>query len=750
MTRVRTNECVTGDAEGGAGARGDGAVARRGVAWRRLLRQGAMVLCLAVLLSVQGGLLWAAPGGVGGEGGGGAEASSSPAASDGADGEAGAGGEGGAAGDGGSSGGDARAGDDAIGDDAGDDAGDEAGAADVRRQGGSGGATGALAAGPIPAGRLAQKLAIIPIRTAIFETEGMLTQTMIDSLTARSVTRRLAAAEAAGVDAVVFQIDTPGGELGAVLEITEAIKASPLYTIAWIDGEAISGGAVIAIACDEIVASPDMIFGDAGIITMMQDLGDTERAKVASPLIADIVDSAQRNGYDEVLLQGLSVLNVRTWEVRNKRTGQRYFVSESEYRALFGEAPPTGSAPLLGGGATAGPTEDAEQFADRPRAPGEGVLEPQRDDFVPGAEDITPDMRREILRSMEARGTPASRRPDFGAQDPSEYAVVSYVTAGDTFLTVRSAERLRYLGLASAEVSDREELLAFTSTDSKDVIVLERSFAETFVKFMTQTAAGRGLQFLLVIVFLLCMFIELSMPGVGAFGGAALVALGLIVLPNVLLSVTGWLLLSAVLLGVALILVEVFVTPGVGVPGFAGLVLLLLGLVGLIANPAATGAGSEDYAYAGLMVLVAVFAAGVGMYLFSRYTQYVPLANKLVLQDTSPRRDTMLSAMGPEASDAEAPARVGDEGVAHTRLMPAGTAEIDGKLVDAVAERGFIERGEAVKVTSATRYRVTVVRASAEENGGGAVSDAPVAGAADGESPAEPDAGGDANDKGTA
>ena len=563
--------------------------------------------------------------------------------------------------------------------------------------------------GPVPVGRLARKVAILPVQTALFEADD-LGMAMIDHITARSVKRRIEAAEAWGADAIVFDIDTPGGELGAVLEITEAIRGTTAYTIAWINEEAISGGAIIAIACDEIVSHPNAIFGDAGIVTMAQNLGDTERAKVASPLIADIVDSARRNGYDEVLLQGLTVLNVKLWEVRHAQTGERFFLSQSEYTALFGEAPPIGSTPFLGGGVAA-QSGDLRQFADRATLAGEGSLDAPRDDFRKGAADITPGMERDILSKLATLETGASVRPDFSQENPDNWVYVKYVSAGDSFLTVRSADQLGYLGIASASIANETELLAFTQTDAAEVRTFERSAAEWYVKFMTMTAFGMVIQVILVVVFLLAMFIELSMPGTGVFGVTSLIALGLLVLPNILLGVAGWVLLAAVVLGVALILIEVFVTPGLGVPGVAGLALLLIGLVGAISSPGAGGVTGEDYAFAGLMVLLAMFAAGVGMYLFSRYTQFVPVVNKLMLSSDTPPRDGMLASMGSgQVVDEEAKAHVGDTGVAHTRLMPAGTAEIDGELVDAVAERGFIEQGEGVRVTSATRYRVTVVR----------------------------------------
>lgn len=64
----------------------------------------------------------------------------------------------------------------------------------------------------VPADLASQNIAIITIREPI------------DRYTSMSFKRRLAKAEAAGADCVVVELDTPGGELGAVLEICELIE----------------------------------------------------------------------------------------------------------------------------------------------------------------------------------------------------------------------------------------------------------------------------------------------------------------------------------------------------------------------------------------------------------------------------------------------------------------------------------------------------------------------------------------------
>jgi len=575
--------------------------------------------------------------------------------------------------------------------------------------------------GAAPSGRTANNLAIVPIRTGYFDADPM-GGGLIDNVTATSVKRRIAQAEADGADAIAFEIDTPGGSLPAVLEITEAIRATNLYTIAWINTQAISGGAVIALACDEIVVHDAAVLGDAGIVTMGRSLGPTERAKVISPLLADLVDSARRNGYDEVLVQALVSLGVETWEVQNTQTGERYFLTRKEYEALFNQPPPESASPYIAaGGQVDRDWEGGAQFQDDPTMQGLKQADPGRADFVEGNPEFTEGIRRDTLFNLEGMNAPATDRPDFANENPDNYTYVRYVTSGDTFLTMQ-AQAMRDLGFAAATINSRQELRNYTSTDQARVRVYNRSFPESYAKFMTMSVYGTVLSIILIIVFLLSLFIELSAPGMGVFGTVALVALGLFISPHLMMNAAAWWMLAAIALGVGLILVEAFVTPGFGIPGVSGLILLLLGLVGSFAGAgqAFPGAGpdgsSGQLAFALAAVFLALFAAGAGMYLVSRYTKAVPIAGRMILS-SPPKEDSMLAAMNPDAppADTEAPVQQGDIGTTTSTLRPAGSAEFNGNLVSVVAERGMIDKGTSVRVTDATRYRVAVVPASEDD-----------------------------------
>ena len=187
---------------------------------------------------------------------------------------------------------------------------------------------------PVPASRQADRLAIIDIRTPI------------DALTAKSVARRMEEARADGADAIIIELDTPGGELDAMLEICRLIKyENTTPTTAWINPEAYSAGAIIALACDDILMAPGGRMGDAAPIAAMPlagliELPPAERAKLEAPLLTEVVDSARRNGYDEKLTQSFVGVRFSLWEIRNRSDDRRLFIDANEYLTIFGTPPP--------------------------------------------------------------------------------------------------------------------------------------------------------------------------------------------------------------------------------------------------------------------------------------------------------------------------------------------------------------------------------------------------------------------------
>lgn len=136
----------------------------------------------------------------------------------------------------------------------------------------------------------------------------------IDDYNRDALIRRFESVKERGVGTVILEIDTYGGLVTAGLDISRYLKQQDIHTIAFVKNKAISAGAMIALACDEIVMEPGSQIGDCAPIVYSQDgtlqtLGTAERAKAESPILADFRDSARRNGYDPALIETMVKTN---------------------------------------------------------------------------------------------------------------------------------------------------------------------------------------------------------------------------------------------------------------------------------------------------------------------------------------------------------------------------------------------------------------------------------------------------------
>ncbi|MCW5637289.1 MAG: nodulation protein NfeD [Rubrivivax sp.] len=86
---------------------------------------------------------------------------------------------------------------------------------------------------------------------------------IIDLGLAPFITRTLDEATAAGAAAVVLRINTFGGRVDAAVQIRDALLGAKVRTIAYIDKRAISAGALIALAAENIVMAGGSTIGAA-------------------------------------------------------------------------------------------------------------------------------------------------------------------------------------------------------------------------------------------------------------------------------------------------------------------------------------------------------------------------------------------------------------------------------------------------------------------------------------------------------
>jgi membrane-bound serine protease (ClpP class) len=572
----------------------------------------------------------------------------------------------------------------------------------------------------VPAARQANNIAVITIKGGIDET------------TARSVARRIDLAERAGANAMVVELDTPGGRLDAVLAICNAIRASSITnTVAWVNRDAYSGGAIIAIACREIIVNDPSTLGDAipialSMIGTLNTLPETERQKALAPLISELVSSARRNGYDELLVQGIASRGVELWLVENKATGQRVCITRDEYGLLFGEEPVAG-APGLASAPTVAPSESPSgpsgmveqisRYAEKFQKPRSGQREAGKPTKVEEAPLNTPNQFIPGAPGMEAIAGRVSgqlelppARPVFTSAEQGKWTLLEYVSSGAGPFVFKSDQMLHYR-LATKVVKDDEELKAHFG--AKSLLRLDQSWSEGLVALLTWLPI-RGL---LIVIFLIALFVEMTHPGLVAPGGIAAAALIALIAPPLLINMANWWEIAAILTGIVLVALEIFVLPGFGVAGILGLLLLFGGLIGTFVPQGSffpdSANSRNDMLYGVATLVMAVVTSGVAMYFISKNFKSLPLFGKLVLRDPAKSDDSsddMLAAMAPTTG----PVKKGMLGMAMTPLRPAGRVELPGgRIIDAVADMGFIPTGSRVRVTSVSEFRIGVEKAEA-------------------------------------
>lgn len=210
--------------------------------------------------------------------------------------------------------------------------------------------------------------------------------------------------------------------------------------------------------------------------------------------------------------------------------------------------------------------------------------------------------------------------------------------------------------------------------------------------------------FALVTLGVLGFILELKMPGTTVPGVIGAICFVLFFWSY---SFVGeFVLLAALLfvLGLALILVEVFVLPGFGFTGISGILLVLFSLVLVpLAHPPQT---SQDWAEVGKHITSLILAIGAGVFAtiaLIHYLPNMPYASRLVLHPPDETEDGE-----PEATEPRFAHLLGAIGIAATTLRPAGKVQFGDAFHDVLAEGDFVNPGSRVKVIEVEGNRIVV------------------------------------------
>ena len=186
------------------------------------------------------------------------------------------------------------------------------------------------------------------------------------------------------------------------------------------------------------------------------------------------------------------------------------------------------------------------------------------------------------------------------------------------------------------------------------------------------------IQSLLIIIIIGGIYFEMQTPGLGFPSAAAIIAAILYFAPLYMDGLAeNWEILLFIL-GVILIMLEIFVIPGFGIAGISGIILVVGGLTTVL------------------------LGLGIG------FTLVIWLSNKI--GHKGPLKKMALNAdLEKAVSSPNLTQLIGKEGTAATVLRPSGKVSIEGELYDGVSESGFIEKGTPIKVVRFESAQVYVI-----------------------------------------
>lgn len=300
-------------------------------------------------------------------------------------------------------------------------------------------------------------------------------------------------------------------------------------------------------------------------------------------------------------------------------------------------------------------------------------------------------MRSEMRSTAERNG----RRTDIAEGMVDERVVIEGLTDSTHLITLTSEEAYKYK-IADSLITDYRNVLTAFNLKNAEIVQVSSNWAEEVVRFLNNPIISS----ILIMIGFFGLMAEIKTPGWGLPGTAGLIALTLFFGSSYILQLASMLEILLFLLGLILLVVEIFIIPGFGVTGISGITLILVSIfLALLGSDPFLDMKSVSMAI--IQLTVSLVAALTGIFLLAKFLPKSTAFSRLVLAETQNADKGFVSF----PSDTNL---IGKTGIAYTTLRPGGTALIDDKKVDVVADSEYIERDKKIKVIRVEGIKVVV------------------------------------------
>lgn len=412
------------------------------------------------------------------------------------------------------------------------------------------------------------------------------------------------AAETAEAAAIILDMNTYGGRLDSAEQITNLLNRAQIPTFTFVNTNAGSAGALVALATRHIYMAPVSAIGAAApVLSNGEDLGMTARDKTISYWSALIRGSATRNGH-------------------NPDLGEAFMNKEKEVKI------------------------------------GERVVHPKGSLLTLNAQEATEQIEGQPL-----------------------------LAAG---IADSVADLVRKAGLQGR------------------VVRLEPTGFERLALWITALAP------LLLLAGILGAYLEFKIPGASLPGFIAAICFALFFLGHYLAGLAGWEVVALFVLGVCLVLAEIFFfAHSTILVGVVGIFLILGSLLWAMIDRYPGQRFLPDASMLRVPVLNllgAVIAAVIAIMVLARFLPRTSVYRRFVLSADIPSGPSLAAA--PHEFATALHVSPGAEGRALTTLRPSGKARFGEHVVDVVTEGEFVPAETPVAVIATDGMRV-IVKAAA-------------------------------------
>ena len=335
--------------------------------------------------------------------------------------------------------------------------------------------------------------------------------------------------------------------------------------------------------------------------------------------------------------------------------------------------------------------------------------------------DIDATMRSKLVSYLKARVRSISEGKGYRGQVISAMIDMdSEFKIGDDvikpkgeLLSLTAQEAMKTYGkppqpLLGAGIADNLDALldSIHGAGKYSVMRLEVTWSERLAQYLNSVTP------LLMGIGLVCLFIEFKTPGFGIFGFTGITLLAVVFFGQFVAGLSGHEPALLFLLGVILVLIELFLLPGTMIFALTGAALIFGSLVWAMTDiwPGESIPLRGSVFVRPLMnVMIGVILAVV---LFLAILKFLPrggLWGKMVLDAAVAGEPVAARALtGGGINEPSATALIGETGLAATALFPSGQVEIGGRRYEARLAIGYADAGTPVRVTGLGEFGLVV------------------------------------------